>query len=320
VTTPIVSVLMTSYNREKYIAASIESVLAQHYDDFELLITDNRSTDRSVEIAREYAATDGRIRVVVNERNLGQFGNRNEAARLAVGELIKYHDSDDLMYPHCLSTMVPPMLAEPRAAIGMSLSCNFSGGPAPMLLTPRMCYQREFLGTGMFQAGPACALFRRATFLELGGFPDRGMASDNLFWLHACARVSVLALPADLFWYRVHPGQEYQSPQATLDYAIVEGEEWKAVSDPACPLTPEEREMARTAISAKILKRLAGDTRAGNMRLALKRLRLSGISLTELARYARRPHRTLMAGTPLTADGEYVVPDWSVFDLQDGPK
>ena len=86
---PLVSVLITSYNREKYIASSIESVLAQTFGDFELLITDNCSTDSSVEIANEYASRDARIRVVVNETNLGQFGNRNRAMTLARGQYIK---------------------------------------------------------------------------------------------------------------------------------------------------------------------------------------------------------------------------------------
>ena len=77
---PAVSVLMTAYNRENYIAESIDSVLAQRFGDFELIITDNQSTDGTVEIARRYERLDPRVRVVVNERNLGQFGNRNRAA------------------------------------------------------------------------------------------------------------------------------------------------------------------------------------------------------------------------------------------------
>ena len=153
---PTVSVLMTSYNREDHIAEAIESVLAQWYEDFELLVVDNCSTDRSAEIAHEYAARDPRVRVHVNERNLGQFGNRNRAAELARGQLMKYHDSDDLMYPHCLAVMVPPLLNEPRAGLGLSMSHDFAGGPCPMLLTPRMMYQREFLSYDRpLASGPA---------------------------------------------------------------------------------------------------------------------------------------------------------------------
>src|SRR6185295_16371722 len=194
---PLVSVLLTAYNRERYIAPSIESVLAQTFGDFELLIVDDCSTDGSLGIARSYEKRDRRVRVVVNERNLGQFGNRNRAMELARGSLLKYHDSDDVMYSHCLAAMVPPLLAYPQAAFGLSTGKDWPGGPCPMLLTPRLSYQREFLGSGMFSAGPSGALFRAEALRALGGFVDLGTPSDFLFWLHACARVPVLLLPAD---------------------------------------------------------------------------------------------------------------------------
>lgn len=307
---PQVSVLMTAYNRDKYIADSIESVLAQRFSDFELLVVDDCSTDRTLEIAREYEARDDRIRVFANERNLGQFPNRNHIATLARGALIKYHDSDDLMYPHCLETMVPPMLAEPSAAIGLSLSKAFTGGPSPMLLTPRLSYQREFLGQGMFMGGPACGIFRRAAFLELGGFPDRGVLSDSIFWLGACARFNVLTLPGDLFWYRVHPSQEAQSPTAAAEYTQLTANEWKALASPDCPLTPEECERARRTVVAKFAKAMAADLRAGRWRLAQTRYARSGLSPADLVKYLRRPRRGLFPGTPFSVDGDFIMPAW----------
>ena len=311
---PAVSVLMTSYNREAHIGEAIESVLAQWFEDFELLVVDNCSTDRSVEIAREYAARDARIRVHVNERNLGQFGNRNRAAELARGTLMKYHDSDDLMYPHCLAVCVPPVLAEPRAGFGLSLSKDFPGGPCPMLLTPRMSYQRDFLSTDrMFLGGPACGIFRTTVFRALGGFEDRGMASDNLFWLKACAREHVLALPGDLFWYRRHPGQLLASPQAAMQYAIVPGERLRALASPDCPLTPAEREEARKGVVLQMVKECVADARAGRWDVARATLRHADLSHADWRRYLRRPHREALIGTPLDESGEYLVPDWSVY-------
>ena len=67
--TPLVSVLLTSYNREAFIAESIESVLAQTLTDFELIVSDDQSRDGTVAIASDYARRDARIRVSVNERN-----------------------------------------------------------------------------------------------------------------------------------------------------------------------------------------------------------------------------------------------------------
>src|SRR5690349_21051330 len=99
--TPKISVLMTAYNRASYIGAAIESVLAQTERDFELVVVDDRSTDDTVAVASAYLS-DPRVRIARNERNLGDYPNRNHAATLARGRFIKYHDSDDVMYPHCL--------------------------------------------------------------------------------------------------------------------------------------------------------------------------------------------------------------------------
>ena len=212
--TPLVSVLMTCYNREQFLPAAIESVLWQTFEDFELIIVDDRSTDGSVEIAREYARRDHRIRVVVNETNLGDYPNRNRAASLARGQYIKYHDSDDVMYPHCLAVMVAPMEAEPRAGFGLSLGRNWEGGPCPMLQTPRQCYQREFLGLGMFGAGPAGALFRTNVLRELGGFEDRGVGS--LHYLRRPRRNRLAGTPRDAGGeYLIPNWSEYQRTDST---------------------------------------------------------------------------------------------------------
>ncbi|MDP1569804.1 MAG: glycosyltransferase family A protein [Vicinamibacterales bacterium] len=307
---PVVSVLMTAYNRERYIAASIESVLAQRFADFELVITDNQSTDGTLAIARAYEARDPRVRVVVNERNLGQFGNRNRAATLARGRYLKYHDSDDLMYPHCLEQMVSHLEAEPRAGFALSTAWAWPGGPMPMLLSPRQCYEREYLGFGLFMCGPACGLFRADVFRALGGFDEDGVHADHLFWLRACARHSVLLLPADLFWYRTHAGQEFLSPRAAREYARLPGRVWDALASAECPLDGDDLEQARRNHAWGVAKHTWRDVRAGRLGLAVYRLRQSQMSLVDLARYVRRPRRHEMAGVPLDANGDPPSPAW----------
>jgi glycosyltransferase involved in cell wall biosynthesis len=310
-TTPAVSILLTTYNREAFLAASIESVLGQSYGDFELVIVDDGSTDGTVEIARGYERRDRRVRVAVNERNLGQFRNRNHAAELARGALIKYHDSDDLMYPHCLSVMVPMLLSEPRAGFGLSSGARWPGGPCPMLLTPRMAYQREFFGEGLFFCGPAGALFRSEVFRGLGGFPDEGVASDHLFWMRACRSVNVLLMPADLFWYRMHPAQEFQSAKGREEYARVPGLIWDALKDPGCPLTSDEREQAKRNRAYHVAKRTFEDLRHGRLGFAWNRLRFSKMTAADWLRYLRRPRRDEFAGTPYGADGDFALPAWT---------
>jgi len=306
---PLVSVLVTAYNRERFIGPAIESIIAQTFPDFEIIVVDDRSTDGTLDIAHEYAAREARLRVVANERNLGDYANRNHAATFARGVFFKYHDSDDLMYPHCLETMMAPLIAHSDAAFGLSGHRAWAGGPCPMRLTPRMCYQREFLGGGLFGLGPASALFRTEAFRSLGGFPERGPHSDFLFWLHACARVSVLLLPTDLYWYRVHEGQHLQRAHGARDSLPLFEAVWRALSDPMCPLTPEERERARTVAVFRVAKALRSDVRDFRWGLALERLRL-GPGLRDWARYLRHPGRDALAGTPLDSSGDFIMPDW----------
>ena len=92
---PLVSVIMPAYNAEKYIGEAIASVRAQTYENWELLILDDGSADRTAEIAQAYAQRDARIRVLRNPQNMGVARTRNRGFDLAQGEWIALLDSDD---------------------------------------------------------------------------------------------------------------------------------------------------------------------------------------------------------------------------------
>ena len=315
-----VTVVITSYNREEFLGASIESVLNSSFEDYELLVIDNCSTDASVDVAQSYAKLDSRIKIVVNEKNLGQFGNRNRAIELVKSPFLKYHDSDDLMYPYCLATMVELLEAEPEAGFTLSGGRHWPGGPCPMLLSPQLAYEREFLGGGLFSCGPSGALFRTEVLRQLGGFPERGAVSDYCFWLKACVHTSVLLVPADLFWYRVHPGQEYQSAAARRDYALADGDAWKALNAPDCPLQGELLVTAKRNCLRILLKLCLRDVRSGQWSLVRTRLRHAGVGWRDWARFAPWSSRNVLAGTPLDGDGQYQLPDWLRLDPSRRPK
>jgi len=97
-----ISVVMPAFNAEQYIAESIQSILDQSFDNFELIIIDDASTDRTFEILCEYAKKDSRIRVFSNEKNLGIAGNRNLGVSLAVGKYLAWQDADDVSLPYRL--------------------------------------------------------------------------------------------------------------------------------------------------------------------------------------------------------------------------
>ena len=113
----LLSVIITSYNREDFIAEAIDSVLSSVYKDFELIICDDGSLDRTVEIINSYAQKDDRIKIFISEQNRGQFANRNMAASFAKGKYIKFLDSDDIIYPYSLQIMLDAMLKFPEAGL-----------------------------------------------------------------------------------------------------------------------------------------------------------------------------------------------------------
>jgi glycosyltransferase involved in cell wall biosynthesis len=298
---PLVSVLLTAYNREQYIGASIESVLAQTCGNFELIVVDDRSSDATLSIAREYERRDSRVRVHANERNLGDYGNRNLAASLARGEFLKFHDSDDIMYPHCLEVMVRYLSTTPSAAFALSAHRAWTGAPCPIVSTPYLSYQREFLGFGMFNQGPANALFRTEAFNRLGGFAELGPHSDLAFWLRACRSISVLLIPADLYWYRVHEGQHLRTWQSAFDQARAARFYWEALNHPDCPLSGAELAMARRNVAFASAKLALRALKTGRLQLAGAYLRHSGLSAREWVRYLRPPRRAASAGAPQPA-------------------
>src|SRR4051794_39573356 len=106
---PLVSVLMTAYNRQQFIAEAIESVLGSTYKNFELIICDDSSTDDTLAIAKRYALRDERVKVYSNPKRLGQFPNRNRSSEYAKGKYIKYLDSDDIILPDGLEYCVTEM-------------------------------------------------------------------------------------------------------------------------------------------------------------------------------------------------------------------
>ena len=301
-TPPRISVLLTSYNREDYIAEAIESVLAQSLTDFELVISDDQSRDGTVDIINDYAGRDSRIRFSINERNLGDYGNRRQAASLARGRFLKYHDSDDVMYPHCLAAMVEPLDAEPRAGFALSASGYWPGGPCPMLLTPVRAYEREFLGTGVFHLGPAAAMFRTQVFRDLGGFPVAGVASDYLFWLKACATVNVLLVPGNLFYYRLHAGQEAVSATAELQYAQATAAGWTMLNSVECPLIGPALEQAKRNFIYTVARGSFRHVRRRRFASAAAIITHSSVGPADWIRYLRPPRRLVTAGSP--APGE----------------
>lgn len=115
--TPPVSVAVPAYNGERYIAQSIESLLGQSYGDFELVISDNASTDGTEAICRRYAAADRRVRYVRRAENIGGPGNFRHVFSLCSGRYHKWSTADDYWHPDFLKEAVAVLDARPDVVL-----------------------------------------------------------------------------------------------------------------------------------------------------------------------------------------------------------
>jgi len=116
-TAPRVSIGMVVYNGERYLAEALDSLLAQTFEDFELTICDNASTDRSGDIGRDYAAQDTRVRYARNPRHLGVMGNYRRAFELSRGQYFRWAADDDLSAPQSLARCVEVLDREPAVVL-----------------------------------------------------------------------------------------------------------------------------------------------------------------------------------------------------------
>ena len=206
--TPIVSVLMTSYNREKYIAEAIESVLASTFEDFELIIVDDCSTDRTVEIARSYEVKDSRIKLFINEENLGDYPNRNKAASYALGKYIKYVDADDMIYPWGLEIIIYNLERFPQASYCLDSIDQDVDKIFPISLNPKEAYEREYFLSSIFNKAPTSATIKLDVFTKAGGFSFKQHVGDFELWHKLSLSEHVLLLPHGIIWSRFHDEQE----------------------------------------------------------------------------------------------------------------
>jgi len=114
---PRVSIGLPVYNGENFLKEALDSILNQTFEDFELIISDNASTDRTEEICREYLAKDSRIRYYRNSQNLGAAGNYNRVFDLSRGEYFKWAAHDDVCAPEYLECCVEVLEQNPSVVL-----------------------------------------------------------------------------------------------------------------------------------------------------------------------------------------------------------
>ncbi len=209
---PKISVLMPAYNAEKYIKEAIDSILAQTFSDFELIIIDDGSTDRTAEIVNDYS--DSRIRFCPNEKNMGVAATLNRGLGLASGEYIARMDADDISKAERFSKQVGYLDAHADIAVcGTSIELFCDGtviGTRFPSTEPEKLKEDLFFSCGI--AHPS-VMMRKAAILELGGYdPAFNGMEDYELWCRVAEKNKIAVLPEILFRYRIHRGQVTQNP------------------------------------------------------------------------------------------------------------
>jgi glycosyltransferase involved in cell wall biosynthesis len=256
--TPRVSILVTTFQRANFLKDCVQSIQASSVQDFEIIVVDDASTDRTYEIAEELASADPRIRLYRNAENLGQFRNRNRAATLAAAEFLKYVDSDDVIYPYSLEVMLNAVTKDDDIALALSHSEPEAETPYPIILDPEECFRRQFLGRGVLSCGPSSAIIRTRDFHAVGGFTGKyGVVLDIDLWLRLAARGKTALLPPGLVWWRRHSGQAFTGNKSRMEYLTL-GYRMAAdaLMDRHCPLAPREIDAALKKVKQHHARRI----------------------------------------------------------------
>ena len=227
---PRVSVITPAYNAERFIREALDSVMAQTWRDFEVVVVDDGSTDSTREIVE---SCDGPIRLI-QQANAGPSAARNHGVREARGELVAFVDSDDLWLPEKLAEQVP--LFDDEGEVGLVYChCDRMTADGRVVPTPHppRPQGRVFLDFLLRNHCPTSgAVVRRDVFLECGGFPeDMIWAEDWHLWLRIARKFEFAAVEKVLVRHRVHAGaltvqldKAYRGARSVLETALNGGD------------------------------------------------------------------------------------------------
>ena len=199
---------MPVYNRERYVGAAIESILAQTFGDFEFIIVDDGSTDHSVDVIKRYR--DPRLHLAQLPKNQGISAARNVGNELAQGKFIAVMDSDDIALPRRLEKELSYMCKHPEVGL-----CGASNRRVDNAMQPLAKPFREFRAKTQHEACRAELLFgmpftqatflaRREVYLQVQYDPHWQTAEDHAFLARAAQRTRLGGLREVLYLYRRH--------------------------------------------------------------------------------------------------------------------
>ncbi|SHF76899.1 glycosyltransferase family 2 protein [Geodermatophilus nigrescens] len=225
---PLVSVLVPTYNGERFLAEALASALGQTHRRLEVLVGDDASTDGTAELLAGVAEADPRVRVIRHGRNVGAFENPVRLLEAARGEYVKYLLHDDVLAPDCVETLVAGMQAAPDVSLAFSHRTRIDedGNRLPADATPLLTRTGLVDGTSLGDAvleytrnvvgELTTCLFRRSDVDPAALWRVDGVQlaanGDVALWLGLLAGRRAFYTERPLSSFRVHGGQRSASP------------------------------------------------------------------------------------------------------------
>lgn len=211
---PRISIGMPVYNGERYLEEALDSILAQTFKDFELIISDNASTDRTQQICKAYAARDSRIRYYRNKKNLGASWNHNHVFKLSTGEYFKWAAHDDVCKPKYLEQCLQVLDHKPlvvlcyaRTTLIDECSKFISHYPDNLNLDSPKPYKRYKKFHARFRCGSLCTPqygVIRANILKMTPLQGNYPSADEILLGELALRGEIYEIPEHLFLRRDH--------------------------------------------------------------------------------------------------------------------
>ncbi len=227
---PTISVLIPSYNGEKYIGEAIKSVISQSYQNFELIIFDDQSVDKTNLIIKDYVKKDQRIRYRINKKNIGCSHNINSLLLEAKGKYIKILIQDDMLHPEYLQDCANILDINSNVVLVTTFQ-QFIGKSNDTRVFPTIPYTKTVLGKdaqrslvlqGNWIGGETATMFRKANLYVGLWNPSWDWQVDQDMWLRLLSTGDLYVIPQILSYSRIH--QEQATVYLNKDYRFIKEE------------------------------------------------------------------------------------------------
>ena len=227
---------MPVYNAESYLEEALESLIAQSFEDLEVVISDNASTDATEEICRAYAQKDDRIRYCRSRQNYGVIHNFNNVFRLSAGEYFKWAGSDDICGRDYLLRAVETLDSDPSVVLvwAKTIGIDERGARVPLpsevsdLNAPNSVYSldpvdrvRRLLRHMWWVDGPFHGVMRADALAQTRWLHPPHPSGDQILLTELSLKGRFYEIPEEMFFTRVHPGKTSRRHSSLTERATV---------------------------------------------------------------------------------------------------